>query len=70
MDVRLVSYEQGYRSQKECVPGPKINGLFYHVVYEQVYKPQELCVSGSMFIDFFFLLFWWVVPPLKIFDTF
>ena len=37
--------------------------------YGQVYRSQKVCVSGSMFIGPLFL-FWWVLPPLKIFDTF
>ena len=36
--------------------------------YEQVYKSQKVCISGPMFIELF-SLFWWVLPPLKIFDT-
>ena len=38
--------------------------------YEQVYITQKVCISGLMFITLFFLLFWWVLPPLKILDTF
>ena len=34
-----------------------------------MYRSQEVCISRPMFIGNFFL-FWWVLLPLKIFDTF
>ena len=37
--------------------------------YGQAYISQEVYVPGPMFIGLFFL-FWWVLSPLKIFDTF
>ena len=33
--------------------------------YGQVYRSQKVCVSKPMFIELFFSLFWWVLPPLE-----
>ena len=43
-------------------------GHFCFSHYEQVYRTKKVCISGHMFIALF-LLFWWVLPPLKIVDT-
>ena len=40
--------------------------LFFH--YEHVCRTHKVCVSGPIFIGLFFL-HWWVLKPLKIFDT-
>ena len=79
-----VSYEQVNRSQKVCVCVPTCNCLFmlWYVLplftilgtfvfshYEQVYRTRKVWICGPMFIGLIFL-FWWVLPPLKIFETF
>ena len=38
--------------------------------YGQVYISQKVCVSGLVIIGLLFFVFWWVLPPLKIFFTF
>ena len=78
-------YEQVFRTQKVCVSGPKCNGLSFHVVIctttswnigHLFLATMNKCIELRMYafpdiclLDFLFL-FWWVLPPLKIFDTY